>query len=61
MLWDPPLVIYVYQEHLDENCIKKGIKIENEKNKQTKNRKTIRGPKGETDTLVISKMWFSRG
>lgn len=33
MLWDPPLVIYVYQEHLDENCIKKGIKIENEKNK----------------------------
>lgn len=50
MLRDPPLVIYVYQELSDENCIKKGIKIENEKKNPNKNRKTIRGPKGVTVT-----------
>lgn len=42
MLSDPPLVIYVYEEHSDENCIKKGIKIENEKTRKQKQENNTR-------------------
>lgn len=51
MLWDPPLVIYVYQEHLDENCIKKGIKIENEKKQTNKKQENNTRSKGRNRHL----------
>lgn len=44
MLWDPNLVIYVYQGHSDKNYTEKGIKIWKRK-KKNKTPEKIRGPK----------------
>lgn len=46
MLWDPNLVIYVYQGHSDKNYIEKVIKIlKMKKKKEKQTPEKIRGPK----------------
>lgn len=46
MLWDPNLLIYVYQGHSDKNYIEKVIKIWKwKRKKKNKTPEKIRGPK----------------